>query len=190
MNPNQYINMLSFRILMVIILGVASVFVFVPNARSNSAEAVPVSMIALLSNPEDFDGKVIEIEGFLTTGRERNALYCTQDAAKYGMGSYSIRLNLPKEFAGSKFSRFAACRVAGKFSRGKGRNWEWHRGDLEVSSISVLDDVETRLRDDLVKELGAVEFQLREDDSAKAIPSRSDLEKQREAVLKLLKNIK
>jgi hypothetical protein len=57
----------------------------------------PVSLIQLIANPEKYDGKQVQVIGFLRLEFEGNALYLHEDDYKNVVFGNSIGLGIPKK---------------------------------------------------------------------------------------------
>jgi hypothetical protein len=64
-------------------------------ASAPPGSPVLVSLVALLSRPEDFDGKAVQVVGYGHLEFEGNALYLHQEDCERGLVTNSIRLALP-----------------------------------------------------------------------------------------------
>src|ERR1043166_2632531 len=89
-----------------------------PNAASQSDG--PLSLIQLIANPQNYDGKRVQVVGFLRLEFEGNALYLHEDDYKNGIYGNAIGIGVTKE---SKWSNddvnMRYVMVVGTFSAGK-----------------------------------------------------------------------
>ena len=63
-----------------------------------ASDAMPVSLITLLANPNDFDGKKVQIEGYVHIRFEDSALYLTKEYAERYSGGYAVWLEYKEGF--------------------------------------------------------------------------------------------
>ena len=63
------------RILLILLLAVTQISATAAPAAASREEAVRVPLVALLANPERFDGKFVTVEGFLNLEYEGDAIY-------------------------------------------------------------------------------------------------------------------
>lgn len=67
------------------------------NKVDYSENAIKVSIIQLISNPEKYDGKFIDVTGFIKIEFEGTALYLHQEDYKNHIFNNSIWLNISKD---------------------------------------------------------------------------------------------
>jgi hypothetical protein len=60
-------------------------------------EPVDVSLIQLIANPKDYDGKNVRVIGFVRLEFEGNAIYLHEDDFKHGVMKNGLWLDAPKE---------------------------------------------------------------------------------------------
>lgn len=91
---------------------------YCPNAASQSDG--PLSLIQLIANPEKYDGKRVQVVGFLRLEFEGNALYLHEDDYKNGIYGNAIGIGVTKESKWSKDDvNMRYVMVVGTFSAGK-----------------------------------------------------------------------
>lgn len=80
----------------------------------------PVSLIQLIANPEKYDGKQVQVVGFLRLEFEGNALYLHEDDFKNGIYGNAIGIGVTKESKWSKDDvNMRYVMVVGTFMAGK-----------------------------------------------------------------------
>ena len=67
------------------------------NKNNSPGEALDVSIIQLISNPEKYDGKIIYVEGFIKIEFEGTALYLHQQDFEHRISKNAIWLNISRE---------------------------------------------------------------------------------------------
>jgi len=75
----------------------AFLFGFLVSCSSFAEQFEHVSMIKVIANPEDFQGKEIQLSGYLKLGHEHNVLYFDKEHAYWVMGENAVWLDLKKE---------------------------------------------------------------------------------------------
>ena len=70
---------------------------FLISSASIAGQFEHVSMIKVIANPEDFQGKEIQLSGYLKLGHEHNVLYFDKEHAIWAMGKNAVWLDLKKE---------------------------------------------------------------------------------------------
>jgi hypothetical protein len=66
-------------------------------ATKSSRQALPVSMIRLLANPEKYHGKRVIVEGYMRLEFEGDAIYFHEEDYKKGLSSNSFWLDVSVE---------------------------------------------------------------------------------------------
>ena len=59
---------------------ILSTVILLYGCRSDAGSPVPVSMISLIANPDDYEGQIIQISGVLSLEFENQALYLSSEA--------------------------------------------------------------------------------------------------------------
>lgn len=161
-----------------------SVFAAMYSMEASGAEATKVSLINLIARPTSFEGKLIEVDGFASTGFEAGTLYLTKGDLNYAIRLNGIELSIENKYL-TKFRQYngKCCRVVGKFFNKNKKSNDEFIGALEVFSMSELNEVKVQSRDSIVKQLGVVEYLMLtgQGDKAELTSQHKDLLKQLEA---------
>jgi len=67
-----------------------------------AAEPLDVSLIQLIANPKDYDGKIVRVCGFLRIEFEGNSIYLHQDDSKYGLTRNGLWVDVSKDMQKEK----------------------------------------------------------------------------------------
>jgi len=62
-----------------------------------AAEPLDVSLVQLIANPKDYDGKIVRVIGFVKLEFEGNAIYLHQDDYKYGISKNGLWIDVTEE---------------------------------------------------------------------------------------------
>lgn len=65
--------------------------------RGSSREALPVSLVALIASPREYNGVRVHVTGYLDLAYESNAVYFHEEDYHHGLTKNAIRLILPVE---------------------------------------------------------------------------------------------
>ena len=108
-----------------------------------------VSLIRLIANPDDYQGRKVLTSGYLHLEFEGNSLYLDETHARVGLYRNAIWFNYPEDIA-SQIQPFSDKYVSiyGKFShdsRGDGHMGLWS-GTIEISSTNEVWMTDQRLR--------------------------------------------
>jgi hypothetical protein len=81
--------------------GTNSALSFSPNGtlQQNSADSSRVGLVSLvrvIANPKEFDGKRIQVMGFIHLEFEGDAIYLSREDYQYGLDQNAIWLSIPK----------------------------------------------------------------------------------------------
>jgi hypothetical protein len=89
-----------------------------PHAASQSDS--PVSLIQLIANPEKYDGKLVQVVGFLRLEHEGDALYLHEDDYMHELYGNAIGIGVTKEWKWPKDDvNMRYVMVVGTFRAGK-----------------------------------------------------------------------
>jgi hypothetical protein len=69
-------------------------------ADGGSLEPLPVSLVALIASPRQYNGVRVYLTGFLDLAYESNAVYFHEEDFRYGMTKNAIRVTLSREQEG------------------------------------------------------------------------------------------
>jgi hypothetical protein len=64
---------------------------------ASATEPLDVSLIQLIANPKDFDGKIVRLIGFVKLEFEGNAIYFHQDDYKFGISKNALWLDITED---------------------------------------------------------------------------------------------
>jgi hypothetical protein len=59
-----------------------------------AVEPLEVSLVQLIANPKDYDGKIVQVVGFVNLEFEGNAIYLHQDDYKHAIGKNGLWLDI------------------------------------------------------------------------------------------------
>lgn len=107
---------------LVVVLAVASTVPGEGQQESPAAEAVEdVSLVALISNPGHYDGKLVRVVGFLNTEFEGDGLYLHHDYHRLGISKNAVWVSVEEDRWG-ELSELSGKYVLleGRFSTMKG----------------------------------------------------------------------
>jgi hypothetical protein len=119
---------------LLILLAASQIGAAIP-ASSGPNTFEPVSMIAIIANPERFDGKRVRVDGFLILEFEGNALYLDKDAHEGGLTKNAVWIDAPA-WADTR----AQKRLTGRYAHVEGTFNPRHHGHLGLWS-GALEDV-------------------------------------------------
>jgi hypothetical protein len=74
--------------------GAISARVSTMNASPNVQQATRVSLVQLIANPQDYDGKFVRVIGFVSVEFEGTAVYLHQDDYKYAITQNGLWLDI------------------------------------------------------------------------------------------------
>jgi len=84
-------------IVFLLFIGMLSFLAFAQDSIDLSQSPVEVSLIQLIANPSDYDGKLVQVVAFFNSEPESNALYLHQDDYNYGIHRNGIWINLEEQ---------------------------------------------------------------------------------------------
>jgi hypothetical protein len=62
-----------------------------------ASEPIDVSLVQLIANPKDYDGKVVRVTGFVTIEFEGNAVYLHQEDFKHNITKNGLWIDVPDD---------------------------------------------------------------------------------------------
>ena len=96
------------------------------NIKDSLGNTVPfsdfnISMIRLIANPEKYDGKLIQVQGFFNLSSEGTALYCHQEDFQHNLTENAVLVDLSRNNLGKDVSKYKKRYVilVGKFEIGR-----------------------------------------------------------------------
>jgi len=75
----------------------AFIMLFVPVQARETVKAIDVSLIQLIANPKDYDGKIVRVTGFLSLETEGNAIWLHQDDYRYAVCKNGLWIDVTDE---------------------------------------------------------------------------------------------
>jgi hypothetical protein len=150
-----------------------------------------ISLLTLLTRPTDFNGLVIEIEGFVSIAPENAVVYISSEARRFALSTYGIWLNTSK-LTPDEIKRVngRCCRVTGRFESGASGPSNAFVGKLGLQSALILEEDAVLRRDNFLKELGYVEYSLSEGVKKLSKEEAAELEKRRKYLQDILDRIR
>ena len=103
-----------------------------PEGRAQSTQqAVSVSMLQLLTTPEQFDGKLVSVIGFLTMDHEGDLLFAHQEDAVHVILGNAIHIEGTKQmFAGREKLDMKYVKALGTFKASNRRRIPFYSGAI------------------------------------------------------------
>ncbi len=80
-----------------LLFALLSLMVFIPCTRAQ--QRIDVSLVRLIANPREYDGKHVRVIGFVRLEFEGNAIYLHREDEKYGITKNALWLSLSREEA-------------------------------------------------------------------------------------------
>ena len=104
-----------------------------------AADSIYISLVQLIANPRDYDGKVVHVIGFMRLEFDGTAIYLHQDDYKHYITKNGLWIDVPKDLLKKKdeFNQKYVI-VGGTFSaKETGRKGLWSGSIQKVSKVQV-----------------------------------------------------
>jgi hypothetical protein len=88
-----------------------------------AAELLNVSLVQLIANPKDYDGKYVRVIGFVRLEEEGTAVYLNEEDDKHCLTRNGLWLDIADEKSPTEFDR-KYVQIEGTFNA----KWKGHRG--------------------------------------------------------------
>ncbi|HEY6129078.1 MAG TPA: hypothetical protein VIW23_12935 [Candidatus Acidoferrum sp.] len=117
-------------------LFVTVLFFFCSNVLSQTE--ISASLIQLIANPEKYDGRQLEVIGFLRLEFEGDRIYLHEDDYKYNIGDNGIRIGLTKKQRQDFENRnMHYVFLVGTFKAGKGGTSNANGSIVNITKIEI-----------------------------------------------------
>lgn len=127
------------RVLLLLLLVLTQIGAAPAPAVPPIEQPLSVPLVAVLANPERFDGKLVTVEGFLNLEFEGDAIYLGRSDFEEGLVANSVWVNGPDEPAARRNLTGRHVILTGRFEAGPGGHMGMFSGTFEdVSAIRTL----------------------------------------------------